>query len=168
MEGSSTSRIPTTTAARAQSRVRLERTQAVDSVQMDNFQGACSAVEYLLEQKPKSLLLLTGPACIPDSQERLRGAQQAIRNAPYEMDITILEGNFYQEEGRRVFAEHIRKLPEAKRSQHPPFHSIAAIGKHAQKLADAVGHTSFDRTSVFGKMYDLDFKVCMFGTSCIE
>ena len=84
-------------------------TQAVDFVQMDNFQGAFSAVEYLLSHKPKHLLLLTGPDCIFDSRERLKGAQQAIADAPYKMDVTILQGNFYQEEGRRVFAEHISK-----------------------------------------------------------
>ena len=84
-------------------------TQAVDFVQMDNFQGAFSAVEYLLSHKPKHLLLLTGPDCIFDSRERLRGAQQAIADAPCAVDVTILQGNFYQEEGRRVFAEHISK-----------------------------------------------------------
>jgi LacI family transcriptional regulator len=83
--------------------------KAIDSVQMDNFQGAYSAVEYLLEHKPKSLLLLTGPECIYDSRERLRGAQQAIADAAGTTEVTILNGNFYQEEGHRVFAEHIRQ-----------------------------------------------------------
>jgi DNA-binding LacI/PurR family transcriptional regulator len=84
-------------------------TRAIDSVLMDNFQGAYSAVEYLLEHKPKSLLLLTGPECIYCSRERLRGAQQAIADAAGTTEVTILEGNFYQEEGHRVFAEHIRQ-----------------------------------------------------------
>ena len=83
--------------------------KAIDSVLIDNFQGAYHAVEHLLENKPKSLLLLTGPDCIFDSRERLRGAQQAIQDAACKSDVTILEGNFYQEEARRVFAEHIRR-----------------------------------------------------------
>ena len=83
--------------------------KAIDSVLIDNFQGAYRAVEHLLEQKPKSLLLFTGPDSINDSRERLKGAQQAIADAPYKMDVTILQGNFYQEEGRRIFAEHIKK-----------------------------------------------------------
>jgi LacI family transcriptional regulator len=84
-------------------------TKAVDSVLVDNFQGGYQAVAHLLEQKPKTLLLLMGPEHIPDSQERLRGARQAIQDAPYELDVTLLVGNYYQEEGRRVFAEHIKK-----------------------------------------------------------
>jgi DNA-binding LacI/PurR family transcriptional regulator len=80
----------------------------IDSVLIDNFQGAYCAVEHLLEQQPKSLLLLTGPDCIFDCQERLKGAQKAIQDATCKPEVTILKGNFYQEEGRRVFAEHIR------------------------------------------------------------
>jgi len=34
----------------------------IDSVLIDNYQGAYSAVEYLLKHQPQSLLLLTGPA----------------------------------------------------------------------------------------------------------
>ncbi len=86
-----------------------ENAPAIDSVLIDNVQGAYRAVEHLLEQKPKSLLLLQGPDSIFDSRERLKGAQQAIRDASCNVDVTILQGNFYQEEGRRVFAEHISK-----------------------------------------------------------
>jgi hypothetical protein len=39
----------------------------------------------------------------------MQGAQQAIENAACKPEVIILQGNFYQEEGRRVFAEHIRK-----------------------------------------------------------
>jgi LacI family transcriptional regulator len=84
-------------------------TKAVDSVLVDNFQGGYQAVEHLLEQKPETLLLLTGPEHIHDSRERLRGAQQAIQDAPYEVDVTLLVGNYYQEEGRRVFAEQVKE-----------------------------------------------------------
>lgn len=64
-----------------------------------------------------------------------------------------------------LFSEYIRKSPNSIRSSHPPFHSIAGIGKYARILGDAVSNTSFSQTSVFGKMIDLDFKVCMFGTT---
>jgi LacI family transcriptional regulator len=83
--------------------------KAIDSVLIGNFQGAYSAVRHLLKKEPKSLLLLTGPDWIFDSRERLAGAQQAIKDAPCKPEVTILKGNFYQEEGRRVFAEHISR-----------------------------------------------------------
>jgi aminoglycoside 3-N-acetyltransferase len=63
------------------------------------------------------------------------------------------------------FSEFIRISPESLRSQHPPFHSVATLGKYAMTLSNVMSKTSFSWTSVFGKMYDLDFKICMLGTS---
>lgn len=83
--------------------------KAIDSVLIENFHGAYCAVEHLLKQKPKSLLLLTGPLGNHDTQERLKGAQQAIQDAPYKMDLSILNGDFLLEGGRRIFEEYIQK-----------------------------------------------------------
>jgi len=83
--------------------------QAADSVLIDNVQGAYFAVAHLLESRPKSLLLLTGPKDNHDSDERLTGAQKAIKDATDPMDVTILHGNFYHQGGRKVFEEYIRK-----------------------------------------------------------
>jgi LacI family transcriptional regulator len=90
--------------------------QAIDSVLIDNFQGAYSAVEYLLRNRPKTLLLLTGPRQNHDSDERLRGAMKAIEDAPYPVDTTVLQGDFYHDGGRRVFEEHVHgqgTIPDA-------------------------------------------------------
>lgn len=99
--------------------------------------------------------------------QRVLGADGTLAVPTFNFGFTRGENfDLYETEAETgVFAEHIRTLPGAKRSQHPPFHSVAAIGKHAETLARARGNSSFDRDSVFGKMYDLDFKVCMFGTS---
>jgi len=83
--------------------------QAIDSVLIDNFQGAYCAVEHLIALRPKSLLLLAGPQHNHDSIERLNGAQKAIQDGSWEMDVSIVNGDFYHEGGRRVFAEHIKK-----------------------------------------------------------
>lgn len=85
-----------------------ESIKAIDSVLIDNFQGAYRAVEHLLERKPASLLLLTGPQENQDSTERLDGAQKAIREASYNVRVSIAHGNFYHDGGRDVFAEHVR------------------------------------------------------------
>jgi LacI family transcriptional regulator len=90
-------------------------TRGMDSVLIDNVQGAYRAVEHLLESRPKSLLLLTGPEN-NDSRERLQGAQQAIQDAAYPVDVTISNGDFYHEGGGRVFEEHALRqstFPEA-------------------------------------------------------
>ncbi len=83
--------------------------KAIDSVLIENFNGAYCAVEHLLKHKPKSLLLFTGPEDNYDSQDRLEGAQKAIQDAPYKMDVSILHGDFLHEGGLRIFAEYIQK-----------------------------------------------------------
>jgi LacI family transcriptional regulator len=80
---------------------------SIDSVLIDNFQGAYHAVEHVLEHRPESLLLLTGAEHIYDSQERLKGAQRAIQDAPYEVNVTILSGEFRHDRGRAVFEEYM-------------------------------------------------------------
>lgn len=67
-----------------------------------------------------------------------------------------------------IFSEYIRTRSNALRSQHPPFHSVAAIGKYSAELHNTRANSSFSRDSVFGRMVDLDFKVCMFGTTLIH
>ncbi len=84
-------------------------TEAIDSVLIDNFHGAYCAIEHLLQNKPKSLLLLTGPKNNFDSDERLKGAQKAIEDAPYNPDVSILNSDFLFDGGRKDFAEYIAK-----------------------------------------------------------
>ena len=124
-----------------------ENINAIDSVMVDNFLGAYHAVEHLLEPEPESLLLLKGPDSIFDSRERLRGALQAIDEASCKPEVIILEGNFYQEEGRRVFAEHIRKhgtFPDAVFA----FNDAMAFGV-LDVLRDASRHVA-EETQVVG------------------
>lgn len=83
--------------------------KAIDSILIDNFQGAYDAVKHLLANRPESLILLTGPQKNHDSNARLAGAQKAIQEAPYEVDVTILNGDFYHDGGRKVFAEYVEK-----------------------------------------------------------
>lgn len=82
---------------------------SIDCVLIDNYQGAYRAVEHLLERRPESLLLLTGAEHIYDSRERLKGAQRAIQDAPYDVDLTILNGDFRHDRGREVFEDYVRK-----------------------------------------------------------
>jgi LacI family transcriptional regulator len=81
----------------------------IDSVLIDNFQGAYSAVGHLLQRQPESLLLLTGPKYNHDSRERLKGAQQAIRDASSKTEVSILYSDYLHDSAREVFAESVRK-----------------------------------------------------------
>ncbi len=61
-----------------------------------------------------------------------------------------------------VFAEHIRRLPEAVRSPHP-MQSVAAVGRHAADLAGRDTPSAFDPKSAFERMLDLGFKMVLLG-----
>jgi aminoglycoside 3-N-acetyltransferase len=63
-----------------------------------------------------------------------------------------------------VFAEHVRRLPVARRSPHP-MQSVAAIGRYAGDLAARDTASAFDDGSAFDRMVDLDFKMILLGAS---
>ena len=125
----------------------------IDSVLIDNYQGAYSAVEYLLKHQPQSLLLLTGPPNNYDSDERLRGAHQAIQDARFQRDVTILSSNYYHKGGREVFAEHIRQqgvFPDAIFA----FNDAMALGvldvlnDHHKKIPEDIQVVGFDNNEI--------------------
>jgi aminoglycoside N3'-acetyltransferase len=63
-----------------------------------------------------------------------------------------------------VFAEHVRKLPVARRSSHP-MQSVAAIGRYAEDLAGRDTASAFDPGSAFDRMLELDFTMVLLGAS---
>ncbi len=90
--------------------------KAMDSVLIDNFHGAYSAVEHLLKRKPERLVLLTGPKDNHDSDQRLQGAKKAIQDASSDADVTILIGDYYHDGGRAVFEAYVadgNSMPDA-------------------------------------------------------
>jgi LacI family transcriptional regulator len=125
----------------------------IDSVLIDNYQGAYCAVEHLLERQPGKLLLLTGAEHIYDSQVRLKGAIQAIQDAPYDVDLTILSGDLRHDRGRAVFEEYIGKqgaIPDAIFA----FNDDMALGvldvlnKNSKIMPDDVQLIGFDNTEI--------------------
>ncbi len=48
-----------------------------------------------------------------------------------------------------VLTEVFRKRPEAKRTIHPPYHSLAVIGKCVEEISNIRSSTSFGKESVF-------------------
>lgn len=63
-----------------------------------------------------------------------------------------------------VFAEHIRTLPQARRSAHP-LQSVAVIGRHAADVAGRDTPSAFDPGSAFERMLELDFKAVFLGAT---
>jgi LacI family transcriptional regulator len=126
---------------------------SIDSVLIDNYQGAYRAVEYLLQSRPESLLLLTGAEHIYDSQERLKGAKKAIKDAPYDVDLNIISGEFRHDRGREVFEAYITEkgtFPEAvfAFNDDMALGVIDVLNKHSRVMPDDVQVIGFDSTEI--------------------
>jgi aminoglycoside 3-N-acetyltransferase len=63
-----------------------------------------------------------------------------------------------------VLTELVRQDPHAKRVFHP-FYSFAVLGKHAEMLGSLRYKSAYERSSVFGKLRDLDGKIMVIGLS---
>lgn len=59
--------------------------------------------------------------------------------------------------------EAFRLLPGVLRSCSPPYHTIAAWGKHAKALTEKYSTTSFGPCSVFQRLHDLDARHILLG-----
>lgn len=130
-----------------------ESIEAVDSVLINNFQGAYRAVAHLLEQKPGSLLLLSGPLENHDSRDRLEGARKAIQDAPYTPDVTVLHGDFYHEGGYRLFSDYVAEqgpFPNAVFA----FNDAMALGvldvvkEHGRRIPEDIQVIGFDNNEI--------------------
>lgn len=64
-----------------------------------------------------------------------------------------------------VLTEAFRKRPGARRTIHPPFHSVAVIGKQADLIAGIRSPSSFGKESVFHWLYKQDAKCVLLGCS---
>lgn len=64
-----------------------------------------------------------------------------------------------------VLSEAFRQRPNARRSAHPPYHSVSAIGKHADAIASIRSSSSFAKESVFHWLYQRNATQVLLGCS---
>jgi len=110
----------------------------VNTVSMDNHHGALIATRHLIEQGWKRIGVITGRIEYVMSSERLRGWQDALREAGREPDFELVtSGDWSGESGAQAMEELLR--------QHPDLDAVfvsddsAAIGVlHAARQAGRV------------------------------
>lgn len=74
----------------------------VHSVLLDNHEGARMAVQYLLQKGHRRIGCITGPVGDVVSEERLRGYQDALRDAGVDFDDSLIcRGNYRMEDGSK-------------------------------------------------------------------
>jgi len=72
----------------------------VNCVEIDNFTGACKAVEYLLKLGHKRIGYISGPVDQKDAQDRLKGYIETLRQHKISLDEDLIYyGDFHKRSG---------------------------------------------------------------------
>lgn len=122
----------------------------INTVSIENEQGARDAVMHLLRLGYRDILLITGTPENEDSNERLRGAEQAFRemNVPWDAARRII-GHNVGTLAVRAFEEYLvtaRKVPRAIFAFNDDM-AIAVINwlrKHGYRVPEDVAVVGFD------------------------
>jgi LacI family transcriptional regulator len=77
----------------------------------DNRLGGELAARHLLECGHRRFAVLTGPAWSSDSRLRVEGFRQTVARATSRARITLLQGDFQESTGQRVFAAFLQRHP---------------------------------------------------------
>ena len=111
---------------------RVPPGEEVDSVSVDNVGGAYDCVQHLLAGGHRRIAILTGSLDIQTGRDRLRGYEQALRNAGLKSDSTLVRnGDFRFDKAYRASLELLAARPR-------PTAVFAANGTMAFGLMRAV------------------------------
>lgn len=93
--------------------VCLDRTVAgikTDAVLLDNVRGGRECVRHLIQGGHSRIAIITGSLALQTGLERLRGYEEALREADIEVDRSlVLEGDFRDESGYRLGKELLQR-----------------------------------------------------------
>lgn len=92
--------------------VCLDRSVAgikTDAVLLDNVRGGQECVRHLIQSGHRRIAIITGPLKLQTGRERLRGYEDALREADIAIDRDLIfEGDFREESGHRLSNELLR------------------------------------------------------------
>ncbi|HEX6971868.1 MAG TPA: LacI family DNA-binding transcriptional regulator [Limnochordia bacterium] len=122
---------------------------AVDTVRVENEDGAYRAVQHLTQLGHRRIAFISGYHHAQDSRERLRGYRRALRDAgiPFRRAL-VMRGDF-RESGGSAAAERLLSLPPAER----PTAIFAANDRMALGVMDRLARSGVrvpDEVSVIG------------------
>ncbi|MEU0597918.1 LacI family DNA-binding transcriptional regulator [Streptomyces sp. NPDC006393] len=87
--------------------------ETLTSVDSDNYGGARSAVEHLLERGRRRVAHITGRMDVYGAQRRVDGYRDALREAGLTVDELLIEpGDFTEEGGRRAMTRLLERAPD--------------------------------------------------------
>jgi DNA-binding LacI/PurR family transcriptional regulator len=87
--------------------------EGVTFVDIDNVQGAVSAVRHLAGLGRRNIATITGPLDMASAADRLEGYRRALRDAGLECDASLeADGRFDQGAARQAMADILERRPD--------------------------------------------------------
>ncbi len=81
-----------------------------DAVLLDNVRGSRECVRHLIQMGHRRIALITGQLKAQIARERLKGYEEALREADIEVDpALVMEGDFREESGYRLTRQLLQK-----------------------------------------------------------
>lgn len=119
------------------------------SLNFDNFAGGRLATEYLISLGHKKIAFITGDSKHPDANERLRGYQQALKEAGITFDAALVAPGLFHEESGLLAVERLldnRQRFTALLSANDQMALGACLGLHRRgiKVPQDVSVVGFD------------------------
>ncbi len=122
-------------------------------VVVDDFEGAQTAVEHLIEKGYRRIAHLAGPKFIPISRERLKGYKSALKkhNIRYDKQL-VIQGGFNEEDGIIGFQKllQLKKMPDAIFAVNDPvaIGAFMQIKQNGLKIPDDIALVGFSDNPV--------------------
>ena len=142
----STSGLPTTIIDR-----QMANTQ-VDTVLIDNFKGAFSAIQYLLGLGHRRIAVISGPLHLTSGRERYAGYLQAMSDAGVEVDSGLTRFGDYQQSSGYVLAQELISSPKPPTAlfvanNEMTIGALNAIHQNGRRIPEDVAVIGFDDLS---------------------
>jgi LacI family transcriptional regulator len=91
----------------------MQPRQGIPSVVTDNFQGATTAIQHLLDCGRKKIGHISGPLDWWEAQERKRGWRDTLKTAGLEVsEQGCVEGNWSSSSGEQAFIQLLESFPD--------------------------------------------------------
>jgi LacI family transcriptional regulator len=122
----------------------------LDSICIQNLQGAREATRHLLGHGYTDIAFVAGPSRSAESRSRFNGYRHALADEGIEApDRPQLRGDFTEEGGARAVAKLLSSTKKAPRAlvvgnDQMAVGAIAALGRHGLRVPDDVALTGFD------------------------
>lgn len=127
--------------------VGRHKNEKVNFVDVNNYEGAKKATQYLLNLGHKSIATITGPLDQAAAIDRLNGYRDALKEKDVSVqDELIFEGDFTEESGRKGVQKLLAEFPTAifAASDHSAIGVVKKLREMGKRVPEDIAVIGFD------------------------